>query len=378
MIYSKYGSTDVDVSAIGFGGMRFDSKADLDRCAELVKSAYDVGINYFDTAPAYPRSEEIFGIALKEMQKTRGTKPFYIATKSAKANPADVRRDIETSLKKLNLDYIDFYHLWCIITVEEYKTRRANGVLAEFEKLKSEGLIKHICISTHMTGADVEDVLKDYPFEGVLLGYSAMNFPYRDQGLQAASDLNRGLVVMNPLGGGLIPQNPERFGFLKTKENQTVTQAALHFLINDKRINVALVGFSNHDHLNEAVQAIETFAPIPDSRIQKIRDSLSDSLNEMCTSCCYCDKCPQKIPVPKLMDAYNHYMLSGKPQDAIDRLRWHWSIPPESNLLRICTECGRCEIDCTQKLPIIERIKELCAQADKYLTEQNEKKKNES
>ena len=365
MIYNKYGSTGIDVSAIGFGGMRFKDVSDLDGCAALMKSAYDAGINYFDTASGYPHSEEIFGIAIKEMQKTRSTKPFYIATKSSKTSPDEVRRDFETSLRRMNLDYIDFYHVWCIITPESYEARRDNGVLDEFEKLKKEGLVKHICMSTHMTGAEIESVLKVYPFEGVLMGYSAMNFPYRSHGIQAAADLNRGIVVMNPLGGGLIPQNPERFGFLKTKEKQTVTEAALHFLMSDKRINISLVGFDTHEHLEQAIHAVDNFKPLSVEKIQQIRDSLSESLNQMCTSCCYCDNCPQKIPVPKLMDSYNHYMLTGKLQNTIDRLRWHWNIPPESELLRICTECGQCETDCTQKLPIIERIKQIRTHAEK-------------
>ena len=330
------------------------------------------------TASGYLHSEEIFGIAIKEMQRTRSTKPFYIATKSSKNNPAGVRRDIETSLTRMNLDYIDFYHVWCIVTFDEYETRRDNGVFKEFEKLKDEGLIKHICISTHMTGADIESAVKDYPFEGILLGYSAMNFAYRDQGIQAAADLNRGIVVMNPLGGGLIPQNPDRFSFIKTEEKQSVTEAALHFLMSDKRINVSLVGFDTAEHLKQVIRAVDNFKPLSDEKIQQIRNSLSDSFNKMCTSCCYCDNCPQKIDIPKLMEAYNHYMLSGKGQDAVNRLRWHWGVNPDSEMLRACTECGQCEIDCTQKLPIIERIKELVEAADRCLAEESEKEKSKT
>ena len=64
MIYRTYGSTGLKVSAIGFGAMRFEDQQSPDDCTELVKDAYDAGINYFDTAPGYGKSEEIFGIAL--------------------------------------------------------------------------------------------------------------------------------------------------------------------------------------------------------------------------------------------------------------------------------------------------------------------------
>ncbi len=67
MIYKTFGKTNLKTSAIGFGGMRFNDQNDKDYCASLVKAAYDAGINYFDTAPGYGKSEELFGVALKEM-----------------------------------------------------------------------------------------------------------------------------------------------------------------------------------------------------------------------------------------------------------------------------------------------------------------------
>ena len=59
MLYNTYGSTGVKVSAIGFGGMRFPDQDDTDACASLVKAAYDAGVNYFDTASGYGKSEEL-------------------------------------------------------------------------------------------------------------------------------------------------------------------------------------------------------------------------------------------------------------------------------------------------------------------------------
>lgn len=376
MIYNKYGSMNIDVSAIGFGGMRFDNPADIDTGAELVKAAYDAGINYFDTAPMYcdDKSELIYGTALKEMLKTRAEKPFYVSTKSMGKELGDVRKDLEKSLERLGLDYIDFYHFWCIVNMDDYHLRKKNGVLKEFEKLKNEGLIEHICISTHLPGTDIEKVLADYPFEGILLGYSPMNFAYREAGLDAAAKSGLGIVVMNPLGGGMIPQNPDIFNFVKTQPDETVVQAALRFLLNDKRINISLVGFSNKAHLDEAISATEGFKPIPPQAVEKIRESIKESFDRLCTGCRYCDKCPEGIPVPRMMDAYNHKMFSSKDKDIIDRLVWHWQIDLEDNYLDKCTQCGICEEACTQRLPIRERLKELQSVIEKHLVEQKQKR----
>jgi predicted aldo/keto reductase-like oxidoreductase len=358
MIYNEYGNTGKKVSAIGMGGMRFENPDDVDACATLVKTAHEKGINYFDTAIGYGKSESLYGVAFKDMLKIRAQKPFYVATKTMKKTPAEVRQELETSLERMGLDYVDFYHVWSVMSLDDFRSREKNGVIREFEKFKAEGLVKHICVSTHMTGEEIEIMLEEYPFEGALLGYSAMNFAYRDRALEAAARLNRGIVVMNPLGGGVIPQNPERFKFLKTKEEETVVEAALRFLMADSRITVSLVGLSNLKQLDEAISAAEGFEHVP-GNIERIRRGLSENLNELCTNCRYCDSCPLEIPVPKMMDAYNQFILTGDIKNAVNRLPWHWGINLNDEIISKCVECGLCESKCTQKLPICKRLSEL-------------------
>jgi predicted aldo/keto reductase-like oxidoreductase len=369
MKYNPYGNTGIQVSALGFGGMRFEDPNNVDACADLVKACYDAGINYFDTAIGYGKSEELMGVAFKEMNATRKERPFYVASKTFGATEDDVRRDCETSLKRLQVDAIDFYHMWCIIEPQTWHERRAQGAIRGFEKLKEEGLIRHICISSHMQGSDIASVLKEYPFEGVLLGYSAMNFSLREAALAGAHQLNRAVVAMNPLGGGLIPQHPDRFDFVRTRPDETVVEGALRFLFSDPRITVALVGMANRQHLSDALAAINGFRPLTSDQIAHIRSSIREAFNEMCTGCAYCDDCPQGLPIPKLMDAYNQYILTGKPADMTNRLAWHWGLLKDGNRLDRCTECGACEQACTQKLPIIKRLKEIRAEVEHKLAE---------
>ncbi len=372
MIYTPYGQTGKEVSAIGFGGMRFRDQSDVDQCAELVKAAYDAGINYFDTAPGYGASEELFGAAFKQMLPTRPERPFYVSTKSMQSEPGEIRRELETSLERMGLDAVDFYHVWCVLSLEAYRERKARGAIREFERLRDEGLVKHVCVSTHMAGEDIGTMLDDYGFEGILLGYSVMNFAYREKGIEDAARKGLGVVVMNPLGGGIIPANPHRFAFVQTRESESVVQGALRFLINDSRITVALVGFSDRKQLADAVGAVEGFDSIPAHETRRIRGALTSAYNELCTGCSYCDSCPEGVPVPKLMDAYNHWVLNGGEQHALNRLRWHWGIQPDSPLLDACVACGQCERLCTQKLPIVERLRALRDAARKARTESSE------
>jgi predicted aldo/keto reductase-like oxidoreductase len=361
MIYKPYGTTGKQCSVLGFGGMRFKNVDQQDACVEMMVEAAKAGVNYFDTAPGYfgVKSETVFGAGFKELRRL--DLPFYCATKTFASTESAIRKEIEAQLRRLGLDSIDFYHVWCIIDLKSWEERKKNGVITAFRKLKEEGLIKHICVSSHLIGDQIKELLKEEVFEGVLFGYSAYNFSIREKAFETISQRNLGCAVMNPLGGGLIPENPEIFDFIKSRPDQSVVEAALHFLFSHERITTALVGFGNLEEVREALQAVETYTGVDEAHIQKIRDSFREAFLDLCTGCQYCDHCPEKIPVPKLMDAYNHYKLKGKKEAVLDRLKWHWNILPSE--AGRCTECGQCEEACTQHLPIIKRLKEIAALA---------------
>ncbi len=234
-----YGNTGVEVTALGFGGMRFDQPDDIEGCAETVYHAFEQGINYFDTAPGYfdGKSEQAFGLAVQEMKKTGN--PFYISTKSMKPDGAELRRELEASLMRMNLDRIDFYNCWCVLTLDDWEVRKKRGAVAEIMKAKEEGLISFPVFSTHLSGDDIRTVIEEGYFRGVTLGYSAVNFPFREAGIRAAAEHDLGVVVMNPLGGGTIVNNEESFQFIKRDEKQNIVEAALHFIWAHDEITVA-------------------------------------------------------------------------------------------------------------------------------------------
>lgn len=357
MIYREYGKTGKKVSVIGFGGMRFAAIDDRDACVQMMLDAAKSGINYFDTAPDYSgvKSEQVFGAGFAEMK--RGKLPFYSATKTFKTTESSIRAEIEAQLKRLRLEAIDFYHVWCITSLDNWKGRKRDGVVKAFRALKDEGLIRHICVSSHLIGDDIRELLMEGVFEGVLFGYSAYNFNVREKAFEAIAARDLGCVVMNPLGGGIIPDNPDIFDFIRTRPDETVVEAALRFIISHERITCALVGFANREQVRDAVKAVDGFSPVSSSEIARMKTRLGAAFADLCTGCQYCDSCPEGIQIPKLMEAYNHKKLYGTDKALTDRLRWHWSLAPST--AASCTECGQCEKLCTQHLPIISRMAEI-------------------
>jgi uncharacterized protein len=362
MIYRNYGQTGKKVSALGFGGMRFGAVDDIDACTEMMLTAAQGGVNYFDTAPGYfgGKSEIAYGQALAEFR--RQAIPYYVATKTFATTEADVRKEVEGQLERLEIDHIDFYHIWCITDLDNWRQRKKDGVLDAFRKLKDEGLINHICVSSHLIGDEIKELLMEGVFEGVLFGYSAYNFSTRQKAFDAIRKHNLGAVVMNPLGGGLIPQNPDLFSFIKTRDDETVVEAGIRFLLAHPEISVTLVGFENNEQVREALRAVDGYRDITSDELQRMKDAAGDKFEGLCTGCQYCDNCPEGIPIPKLMDAYNQKKLRGKDESMLNQLKWHWTISPDEAAK--CIECGQCEDECTQHLDIINRLKDITRAAE--------------
>lgn len=378
MIYRQYGKTGKKVSLLGMGGNRFNSNEyntakGFDKCSELIVTAFENGINYFDTAPLYceGKSEEIFGAAFKNIKGD-----FYVSTKTMvtmdpKAD--DVRRRIELSLKKLNVDKIAFYHMWGILNIDQYlQIIKPGGPYEGALKAKNEGLIEHICFSTHCSGDEIERIVQEGYFEGITLGYNAINFKFREKGLQAAIKAGLGIVTMNPLGGGVIPQNAERFAFIKENDSQTIAQAALLFNASQNGITVVLSGISNEKELQEDLECFKDEPAMSPERVDKIKIKIDNSFDTLCNGCNYCKGCPEKIETNKLMLAYNQYILCNNNEEVLrEYLKNVWNILPDDKFH--CIDCKKCEIKCTQHIQITKRINEINKIADRYIEKYKKK-----
>ncbi len=357
MLYKEYGKTGKKLSVIGFGGMRFAKQGDdwdLDYCANMMHEANRLGINYFDTAPLYycdARSEEFFGHAFKNMPGQ-----YYVSTKSSQTDGSELRKELETSLSKMGIPKINFFHIWCILSLDDYRQRMVKGGAYEAAlKAQQEGLIDHIVASTHCNGDEIEIIADEGKFEGLTVGYNVLNASYRQKGLDAAYRNKMGIVTMNPLSGGLIPANPDKFKFICSDENESVVDAALKFNALQKEVTVVLAGMDTIENVRKNAAVGNGDLDLPEETILSIKNNDNELLNELCTGCQYCLPCPQGVQISKHLDCYNMKLLDdpGYPY----KIGWYWDL--KNSDAAACTECGICETKCTQHLPIISRLKEI-------------------
>jgi predicted aldo/keto reductase-like oxidoreductase len=151
MYYKQYGNTGLKVSAIGFGAMRYDEEdikaGRLEKCAEIPLYAFEKGINYWDTAPFYceDKSEIVTGIALSQVKRGEVfvSSKTNLGTLGGDTTRDAFRKRLELTLQRLRTDYLDFYHIWCILNLSSWE-KHMETLYGFFEEAKAEGLIRNI------------------------------------------------------------------------------------------------------------------------------------------------------------------------------------------------------------------------------------------
>lgn len=364
MKYVTYPGTDKQVSVVGFGGLRFDLNKTDEENAEMILYAYEKGINYFDTAPGYceDRSEKIFGVAFRKLL-AEGKNDFYVSTKSKpKMCPTKelAIASVKRSLEVMGIPKIHFYHVWCIRKMEHYELSMEEG--GQYEGLKwcqEEGLIDHLCFSSHQPGEEVVEVLDAHTFAGVTMGINLLNFPYRWKGVDHAYKEGYGVVAMNPLCGGTIPTHEKELAFLAEPE-ETATQAALRFNIASKEITISLIGFGKNSDIDEACDMADHAKPFTEADLEAIKEKFQGVTKEICTGCGYCRVCPKGINIPGYMLLYNEKQMFHKTEEEMIEMvygleYYNYSANTEGKA-GDCIKCGNCQQECTQHLSIVERL----------------------
>jgi predicted aldo/keto reductase-like oxidoreductase len=379
MNFRPYGKTGKSISVLGFGSSRFrteDLKDEdgLHRCAELVKKANSLGVNFFDVAPLYANghAERIYGIAFKSMPN-----PFYVSDKSiitSDRTADDVRRRIDQQLETLGVKKIAFYHMWSIMNREHYlRVMAKNGPYEGALKAKNEGLIEHICFSTHANVTENLEIIQNGAFEGMTISFNALNYKALLPVIEAGMSKGIGIAVMNPLCGGMITKQEQFFNYLIQTENETIAAAALRFVSAFPGITTLLSGISEENEIKQNVEALSK-DPLENNRIELVQSKSLKLNDKICTGCKYCQGCPVGIPIPEYMQAYNMRLFpnmeymgrtiqfkndeQSKANNIFRTLRQNNGIIPEDSK-NICIKCGQCESKCTQHLPIMTWLDEI-------------------
>lgn len=361
MIYNQLGKTGLEISALSFGSMRWQSEQ---ACYEIIQRGMDLGMNYIDTSTGYVggRSEQWSGRAVKARRDE-----IYFSSKTNYGHApgaAAVRRAIEGSLRKTGLEYFDFYQLWGLSSERMLQSALARGgTVAGVRQAQAEGLIRYgIGFTFHGDARTFQAAVDSGEFLCATVSYNLGKRKHEPL-LDYAASKGVGTIIMNPLGGGTLAtaRDPAQ-DFLRAGDRGP-WWGALRFLLANQSITTALLGFSRLEEVDQDLQALEGTETLDDAyrrdlaaRMAAARAAGMFVPEEFCTGCGYCRDCPNGVNPTKLMQAMRDHQIYGRGESLSSWLETAYLGQSPAEELGLCIECGWCEEQCPQHLHIMAEI----------------------
>lgn len=250
MDYVDFGKTGLKVSRLSFGtgthgwGHRSEqTDLGLEGLANLLRLAYEHGVNFWDSADAYG-SHPHLAKALQEVPRDA----VVIATKTS-SQTAQAAQDVERFLRELRTDVLDIVLLHFLSGADW--PRRCTGAMAALSRAKEQGKVRAVGVSCHGLGALraaaetdwVEVVLARINFAGASMSANPSDVvPV----LERVYNSGKAIYGMKVLGCGQLVQE---------------ARAAMRYVFRLGTVHAITVGTSKREHLYENLKLVQELAP---------------------------------------------------------------------------------------------------------------------
>jgi predicted aldo/keto reductase-like oxidoreductase len=324
----RLGKSGLELTRVVMGGIPIQ-RPPMEEAKKVINRALDLGINLIDTSIAYGDSEIRIGETVKDRRDE-----VFIATKGSWRSSEAVKECIDSSLKRLQTDYIDLWQMHNIRDPDAFKQVMAPGgsMEAAQEALES-GRIHHLGFSTHNLDVAMMGVESGF-FETVQFPLNFIAREATDRLVGLAEEHDVGFIGMKPFAGGNITDARLAIGFALQFDN----------VVPDP-------GIERVEEIEEIVSLVENGIELTSedhATMDKIRDDLG---NRFCRQCMYCMPCPQGVEIWLLTYMKNLFRLWPH-QKVID------VFGKQAKTAELCIQCGECETRCPYDLPIRELIQE--------------------
>ena len=368
----RYGN---EISQLGYGCMRLARKGtqiDYEKAEREVLYAIEHGINYFDTAYAYPGNEECLGRILAENgvrnKVNIATKLPQYLMKSMKA----IDKTFSEELSRLRTDHIDYYLMHMFTDFSEWERLKSYGIEEWIANHKADGSIRQIGFSYH---GDTDMFLRildayDWDFCQVQYNYLDENSQAGRRGVEAAAERGIHVIIMEPLRGGKLVNLPVRARH-ELRESGTGYSAAelgLRWLWDQAGVTCVLSGMNSLEMIEENIRIASdaepgAFTEKEFALVDSVRNIIREKEKVGCTGCRYCMPCPGGVDIPGTFHYYNLMYIEGKKTGVRFEYARNVGLQKDAGFASKCIGCGKCEQHCPQHI----RIREMLKKADRDL-----------
>ncbi len=376
MLYRKMKGLVSELSILGFGCMRLpvgkDGQIDEQQATKMLRYAIDQGVNYIDTAYPYHNgeSEPFVGRALLGGYREKVSLATKLPSWLIKSR-RDMDRYLDEQLQRLQTDHIDFY-LVHGLNRPFWENLYALGVIDFLQDAIADGRIRYAGFSFHDELALFKEIVDAYDWTFCQIQYNFMDEQNQagTEGLRYAADRGLGMVIMEPLRGGMLTRDIPSINAIwrKAAVQRSPVEWALLWVWNHPEVTVVLSGMSSFRQVQQNIAYAEN--GIPGSLTQEELDLFREAEAEYkkrikvpCTGCRYCMPCSSNVSIPECFEMYNQGCMFDSP----DVAGINYNIVASGvfggspGFASQCQECGECEEKCPQGIPIREHLKKVAA-----------------
>ncbi len=320
------GATGLTAPQNGFGALPIQ-RVSTEKAVELLRTAYNGGMRFFDTARAYTDSEEKIGLAFGPGSAADGgaiRDDIILASKTHSTTPEGFWKDLETSLELLKTDHIDIYQFHMV--QQCWKPGDGSGMYECMLEAKAQGKIRHIGVSAHKI-----EVAKECVRSGL---YETMQFPFSYLSsekelelVQMCKDANMGYIAMKSLAGGLIHNSDAAMAFTQQFDNV-----------------MPIWGVQRDHELAEWLAFFDKSAEMTDEIKAVIDADRAELAGEFCRGCGYCMPCTVGIEINQC--ARIGLMIRRAPSGPWLGEEYQAKMAQIEN----CVDCGLCKTRCPYEL----------------------------
>jgi uncharacterized protein len=330
--YRILGKTGLKVTAVSMGVMNCSDPAVLHR-------AFDLGINFYDTAHVYMggKNEELVGKVFRGKRDKVLIQTKFRVNASEKEN----RQSVETSLRRLQTDYVDVLLAHSLKIPSEV----TDPALIEFLRaMKKEGKARFTGFSSHTDMAPLlREAAKSDLHDVALVSYNFTHANELKEAVASAAKSGIGVVAMKTQAGGY-----------KAKDMAGLNphQAALKYVLMDQHVSLAIPGVTTIEQIEECAAVMGK--ALSNNDLGALRQYQSHLQGRICTMCGGCiGECPHGVAHSDFLravmyhDGYNNDKLAEevlRTGDALEKIKQ-------------CSECSSCAVTCRRGVNIHAQIK---------------------
>jgi predicted aldo/keto reductase-like oxidoreductase len=369
MILRDLGKTGLRVGEIGLGTEHLGrTKKARQVIVEAVDKAVESGINYFDLIFNFKEYIENYGVAFKEHRDklvlachlgsavTRNEQ--YFKTRSVEI----CKKVFENTLSRLDTDYIDVANVTYVKNKKEYEeVTRAGSVLDLADRLKKEGKVHHIGISTHDASV-VQMAARSGEFEVITYQVNMANNALRgrNEALTTCARKNIGLVAMKPFAGGVLLARNKTVGIACGKRGggstvhlkipaEMTPVLCLAYTLSQAGVSTTIPGVSSLEQLDEILSY--QYAPAEERDYSGVIKSFKEYYVGQCVYCNHCLPCPSNIDIGQIIRLVDNAKsgIAAETKAKYDALEAKASE---------CTACNACRNRCPFDVDVVSNMKE--------------------